>query len=908
MPSYIERVAAAFARAGAHVDRDVLEELAQHAESTFDELRADGASDDRANATIDELIQGWCTDPIALHRATRRTPIKTPELTRSWMAGSWTDAIYAMRLLRMKPGHAAITILTIGLGVGAATTLFSVAYGVLLRPLSWATSDRIVRVIESRGGREGRVPGTMMNGSYLAWSEAPQTIDGIGGWTDGSLTLTGTGDAARVAVTNVSPSLFDVLGAKPLRGRLFTSAEGRDGNWRFALLSQGIWEQRFGAREDIIGESIVLDGSPCVVVGVMPRSFVFPTRATQMWFPMGVAEVDGPNGIKRGQIFRALARLKSGVTVQQAAAEATARAVAAPDAGQVGRALFGATAPIQVNIVDANAAATADVRPAIVLLLIASTLLFVTAIANVANMQLARATARHRELTIRAALGAGVGRLSRQLLIESTIIGVLGAAAGLIMAIALHRAMPSLLPAGFPRADDIAIDARVVAVAALLAAVTAVVAGALPVLHLRRLEISRALSSASLASAGVGRGRLAWTRLMIAGSQVAVTSVLVIGAAMLTRSFVARISADRGYDPSHVVTATVPFPSDYTPERRRQARTRILERLKSRPGISHAAFSTGVPLVSAGGFTSFNFTTPLRDGVDVEVQSIRRLVSPDYFGALGVRIRAGRPLTDADGPGSPTAVVVNRSFVRQYLDDVPLERAVGLSLGSKAVTGTSFDGPATIVGVSDDMRQDSVDAPDQPEMFVAIAQVTTPQVGQAAIVVVRTIDDPAPYVETLRGVVREEDPRIALDGVMTLEQRVGDSVSKPRTYAVLLAGFALFALVIAAAGLFGVLSQSVTQRSRELAVRAALGATRAEVIGAALNHVAFAVAAGLVVGLAASAGLSNMLRPFMYGVSTNDWISFGVAPLVLIIAAVIACVVPARRVIRTNPVEVLREV
>ena len=819
----------------------------------------------------------------------------------------FSDALYGLRVLRAQPGAAAVTILTIALGVGAVTTLFSVAHGVLLRPLSWATGDGLVRVIESRGGREGRIPGTLMNGSYLAWAEAPQTIEGIGSWTDGAVTLTGAGDATRVTVTNVSPSLLELLQARPLRGRLFLPAEGRDGNWRLAILSQGMWEQQFGAREDLIGRQIVLEGGPATVIGIMPRSFRFPSGETQMWLPMSVAPVDGPNGVKRGQIFRALARLKPGVSAQQAAAEATARAAAAPDPGLVAMSLFGAKDPVQVTVKDANEAATAEVRPAILILLVASGLLFVTAIANVANMQLARAAARYRELTIRAALGAGTGRLSRQLLIENAVVGVSGAALGVLLSAALHRFLPALLPAGFPRVDEIAIDGRVLGFAAVLAAFASVAAGVLPVLQARRLDIARALSEGSLASAGAGRGRLAIARLLIVGSQVAVTSVLVISAVLLTRSFLARMAADRGYDATNVLTATVPFPSGYSFEQRQQIRTRMLERLRGWPGITHAAFSTGVPLVSAGGFTSFNFVTPL-SGAAIQVESIRRLVTPEYFGALGIRLRAGRPITEHDTLGTPTAVVVNRSFVRKYLDDMPIEQAIGQSLGPAAVRGTKSDAAAMIVGVADDVRQDVVEAPEQPEMFVAMAQLNEPALGGSSIIIIRTADDPVSYVEALRSVAREQDAGIALDGVMALEERVGRSLSRPRVYAVLLGGFAVFALLIAGAGLFGVLSFSVTQRSRELAVRTALGASRAGVVRVALQQVSVAVVAGLLIGIGLAMGLSNNLAVFLYGVSANDWLSFGLAPVVLLIVGAIACIVPARRVAQTDPVQVLREI
>jgi putative ABC transport system permease protein len=475
------------------------------------------------------------------------------------------------------------------------------------------------------------------------------------------------------------------------------------------------------------------------------------------------------------------------------------------------------------------------------------------------------------------------------------------------MTIALPRVLPSLLPVGFPRADAIAIDGRVLAVAVVLSMIASLAAGVLPMVLARRLDLARAMSEGSLGSVGAGRGHMATTRLLIAGSQVAVTSMLVIGGVLLTRSFVATMTADRGYDPSNVLTATVPFPGGYSFERRQQARARIVERLQARPGVTHAAFSTGVPLMSAGGYTSFTLASPA-GGAEIQAESIRRVVTPGYFGALGVRVRAGRALVETDTAGSPTAVVVNRSFVRKYLDDVPIERAVGMSIGKNAVRGTSYAGEATIVGVADDLRQESVNAPDQPEMFVAMAQLTeAAQQGSSSIVVVRTAGDPVNYVEGLHTVIRDEDPSIALDAVMTMDQRVGQSVSRPRTYAVLLAGFALAALLIAGAGLYGVLSHGVAQRSRELAVRAALGASRARVIRTALSQIAIALVAGLATGVAASMLLANNLAPFLYGVSPSDWVSFAAGPVFLLLAGTLACVVPARRVAQTDAMQVLRE-
>jgi putative ABC transport system permease protein len=906
MPEWGSRIRSAFASVA--IDSDILDELALHAEATYEELRADGVSEAEALEKIDRLIDGWRTNPDSLHRVVKRTvTIIPPSESKSLASGAWADAIYGLRLLRAKPGYAAVTILTIALGVGAVTTLFSVAYGVLLRPLPWGDTERLVRIVESRGGRQGRLPGTMMNGSFLAWSDAPQTIEGIGTFSENPTTLTGLGDAVRIPVTRITPSTFELLKARPLRGRIFESTDGRPG-LRLTIIAQGLWEQRFAMREDIVGQPLVLDGVLHTIIGVMPRDFRFPTADTRAWVAWQVPAVDQPGGGKAGTIMRVIARLKPGVTAAQAAAEGTARAIAGPDAGPVAMSLFGARDPIQISVQDAKEAATADVRPALIILLIASALLFVTAIANVANMQLARATIRHREMTIRAALGAGTARLARQLLIENAMVGVLGGALGLALTVALQAALPALLPADFPRADAIEIDGRVLAFTLLLSAIATVICGVLPLLQVRRIEIARSLSDGSAGSAGAGRGRVAGVRALIVASQVAVTCVLVIGGVLLARSLSAQLEADRGYDPSNLLTAMIPFPQGYAASGRvGAALDRIAERLRERPGVTHAAVSTALPLVSSGGYTGFQFPSSLRGGALVDVESIRRVVSPDYFGALGIRVRAGRPILTGDTDSAPLAVVVNRSFVAKYLDDVPIERAIGFSLGGQAVRSPKGTRDAVIVGVIDDVKQDGPDSPPQPEMFVAYAQLPGAQQGSQAFVVLRTIDDPTTHVEALRTAIREVDPALAVDTVMTMDERIGTSLARPRLYAVLFLAFAVFALVIACAGLFGVLSQTVSQRSRELAVRTALGASQAAVIRVALKQMAVAMLAGLAIGLAISAGLSNQLSPFIYGVSTRDWLSFGVAPLILIVAGVLACIVPARRVAQTDPVQVLRQ-
>lgn len=325
-----------------------------------------------------------------------------------------------------------------------------------------------------------------------------------------------------------------------------------------------------------------------------------------------------------------------------------------------------------------------------------------------------------------------------------------------------------------------------------------------------------------------------------------------------------------------------------------------------RPGVSHAAVGAALPLVSAGGFVTFKFQSPFRSGPEVEVESIRRVVSPSYFGALGLRVAAGRPLTEADNASVPPAVVVNRSFVRNYLDDVPIERAVSQSLGLNAVRGTKVEAPAQIVGVVDDIQQAGAEGPPQPEMFVSSAQLPGMNFEEWFIVL-RTNDDPSAHVAGLRAFVREQDPSLAIDAVMTMDQRIAASVSRPRTYAALLGGFALFALLIAGTGLFGVLSHSVTLRSREIAVRTALGATRGAVVRTVLAQMALAMAGGVTIGLLLALALSANFAQFVYGVSTRDWVSFAAGPVLLLVAGSLACIVPARRVANTDPLQVLRD-
>jgi len=821
---------------------------------------------------------------------------------RQTSAGLIQDARYAMRLLRRDPGFTAVAILTMALGIGATTTLFSVAYGVLIKPLPWPHADRLVRVTETRAGRIGRVRGTVMNGTYLAWAEHPTTIDGLAGWTRRTQTMTiAGGEPRRVPIISITPSAFPLLEARPLLGRSFVEGEGARGAPGVALLSYGLWREQFGGRPEAVGGELRLDDQPYTIVGVMPREFAFPDREARLWTAWVVPGVNSPQGLLTGVIFSALARLRDGVMPAQAEAEATARARSAPDASQVALALFGAKEPIDIAVTPARDALTQDVKPAIVVLLAAVGLLLMTATANVASLQLARAATRRHELAIRAAIGAGTARLTRQLLVESGILGLAGGAAGLALAVALHRMLPAILPADFPRLDDVAMDYRVLLFAVAISLAASVACGLMPAFDARRVDLAESLGDGGSQSRSSVGARTARIRTLIMAGQVAVACLLLVGASLLGRSFVALINADRGYDPSNLLTARLSLPAAYSMERRVQVLEGIAGRLRGVAGVRDVGYGNALPLLTAGGFRAFKMRPPSDPSTEVDVNAIERVVSPGYFGALGLRLSAGRTLSDTDTMTAPPVIVVNRSFAARYLGASPLGAMVP-NLGMCRGNGDRWQ----VVGVVEDMRQGSVTDTPQAELFLPFRQTGCTSAAADPIVIVRSSGDPVPYASILRDLVKQEAPALALDSVMTMDDRVMTSLARPRTYALLLAGFAAFALAIAGVGLFGVLSYSVAQRTREIGVRTALGAQARDIVRLILREGLGMTALGIVTGLLMSAAAARSLSTFLFGVTAFDATSFLVVPLVLAVVAVAACLAPARRAARVDALQALR--
>jgi putative ABC transport system permease protein len=804
------------------------------------------------------------------------------------------DFRYAVRLLRRQPRFTALMVLTIALGVGATTVLFSVAYGVLMKPLQWPNAGRIVVLHETRGGNPPRF-GAFTNTAYLAWRGEASTVDSMAAWSERLATLSGAGEPERIRITAATASLFSVLGARPLIGSFFTE---RDETSPLVVISEGLWRRRFGGAPSALGRGLELDGVVYTISGVLADRLMFPTGQASAVVPFAVQ----PSAGNSLSTFNALAVLRPGATPDQAAAEATARGRFAADTGLTTTALFGSNGPIRVTAESLLDSLTAHVRRPLLVLLVAVGLLLATATANVAGLQLARATTRTREIAIRTALGAGRARVTRQLLVEGLLVGIAGGVAGLGLAWLLHRLMPSVLPADFPRAGDFVVDSVVMTFALVLSVAASILAGLLPARRARQLDIVRALAAEGGAS-GMGGRSPARARMLIMAGQVAVACVLLVGASLLGRSFFALLTADRGYDPRGILSARLSMPSSMYPsaERRFAIVDRIVERLSGVSGVVDAAFTSELPLTPGGSTSAFTMRSPRGEGV-VEVQASPRIVSPRYFAALGMRIVAGRGFSERDTAASEPVVVVNRAFARKFLGESPLGAKVPLA-GYGPPDGAIVE--TTVIGVVDEVRYVTAGDTSQPELFYSHRQMKGRLPVNTVTLLARTSGDPRAAAGALRLAAREADDRLAVDAVMPLEQRVLVTLAQPRLYAVLVGGFALFALLVAAVGLFGLLSYSVSQRARELAIRAALGARRSDILSLVLRQAFAVILMGLTAGMLAAAWFAGLLSTQLYGIAQYDLVTFTAVPLLLLAAGAVACLVPARRAVRLQPWRVL---
>ncbi len=792
------------------------------------------------------------------------------------------DVRFAVRSLAKRPGFAAASVLTLALGIGGTTAVFSVVEGVLLKPLPYADPERLVE-IDAGMGVMGEVLAMRGRVAALQRVEAYQAT--------GEVSLTGEADPERLAAARVTPGLFTVLGASARIGRTFLPEEDRPGSDAVVLLGDGLWRRRFGSDPSLVGRRIDVDGVSRTVVGVMPAGFRFPSPAIQLWIPV-VTEGVPPPVLWGSGGYHKIGRLRPGAAPGEARREVRALEPRM-------RELLPWTMPAEYwsdpLVVPLRDEMVGEIRPMLLLLFGAVALLLLVACANVANLLLARATARRGEVSIRAALGARRARIVRQLLTESLVLGLAGGGAGLGLAFGAVALLHCAALMDFPRIGEVTMDARVLGFAFAASLATSVLFGLVPALRASGSRAGATLAEGARAGTSRERQRLS-AALVIA--QIAVSAVLVIGATLLLRSFGRLIAVDPGFRPESVVVAKVAPPRFRYPEDEDRARfyRDVLERLASLPGPHAQAIGTGVPF---GGdafgsvFLIEGRPEPASSG-DWPLADARLTVSAGYFRALGVPVLSGRRFTSADREGAPGVAIVSRGLAHRYW---PGEDVVGKRL--RLVFDEEW---RTVVGVVGDVKWSDLGASAGSALYVPLGQGPNGSMR----VVLRTGGDASAASAAVRSAVALVDGDAPVSDIRTERQLLSASLARPRSLTGLLALFAALALGLGAVGTYGVTAYAVGLRTREYGIRFALGAPRRHVLWLVLRRAGMLAIGGITVGVVAAFLASRVLSGALYGVSPVDPITFTVAPLVLVAVVLVASYVPARHATRVEPIRVLR--
>jgi putative ABC transport system permease protein len=802
------------------------------------------------------------------------------------------DLRYALRTLYRWPGFTAVVVLTLALGIGANAAIFSVVNAVLLRPLPYTAPDRLVFVLGTpTDGDSAKVGSLSSYPDYADFRERAKSFSQLAAMSVRQTTVTGQSfEPAIVSGSPVTANLFPMLGVAPALGRSFLAEEDKPGAPAVVIVSDQFWRQRLNTNPNVVGSALAVNGTPATIVGVMPPRFDFPGRAA-LWFPAAA-----PNDPRtRGQhSFSIVGRLAPGVTL------ATANREVAGIARQLETEYPGMNAKRGARVQGMAEAIVGDVRPALLVLLGSVGLVLLIVCVNVANLFLARATARTREVAVRTALGAGRSRLARQFLTESVVVTAIGSSLGLVVAYWGSKLLVSKAPRTIPRASEIGIDGNVLLFLLALSVITAVIFGVLPA-----LQMSRGMPIASLREGGRGaRGGIArrGLRQALVVSEVALAVVLVVGASLLVKSFWKMQRVDPGFVPDRMVVVQIQLPpSRYAGfadgDRVRAFYADLYTRLTARPEVQSVAVAMQHPL--APGWTS-SFTIAGREPPPAgqEPESSIRPVMPGYFRAVGAKLLRGREIQESDGVGAPGVVVINEAFARLHFpNEDPLGRRIERASWWKGMP-TSYE----IVGIVADERFQGPRAPADPATYFSMAQFTF----NDNWLLVRTKGDPKPFIPHLRQIVWSMDRDLPLENVRTMDQILDESVADSRFNTVLLSLFAIVALVLAAIGIYGVLAYTVAQRTSEIGLRMALGAQRSSVLRLVVGNGLTLALIGVAIGAAGSLLATRALERLVFGVSTTDPVVFGAVALALTAVAGTAALVPALRASRVDPIVALR--
>jgi putative ABC transport system permease protein len=810
------------------------------------------------------------------------------------METMWQDVRFGVRMLLKKPVFTAIAVLALALGAGANTAIFSVVNGVLLRPLPYKDPDKLVRI----GEWSKQVPGMSISyPNFKDWRERNRVFDGLAATQFDSYNLTGGDEPERLQGRNVSYNFFDVLGVLPAAGRSFRSDEDRAGAPRVTVISHGLWQRRFGGDRKIVGKSVALNGESYTVVGVLPRDYRFGTQ-TDVFVPLGLKEDDETVRERDNHPgIYAVARLKDGVTFEQAQEEM--KGIAAQLAEEYPKENAGNS----VSLTPLREYFVGDVRTSLLMLLAAVGFVLLIACANVANLLLARAASRSREIAVRKAMGASRFRIIRQLLTESLMLAIVGGTVGLLLAMwgvdVLRRASLDLLPT----TAEIGLDRTVLLFTFGICILTGVLFGLAPALSASKTDLSESLKEGGRTGAEGGPRNL--VRSMLVVIEVALSVMLLVGSGLLVRSFMLLRETETGFRQENLLTMQLSYRVGKDEGGKAVNFFRAVEeKVRALPGVEAAALSNGVPLLGSSE-TSFQIEGRPVAEPGKRPMTVAFWTTPGHLDAMGIRLLRGRFIGEHDTAGSLPVTVIDEEFARLYF---PGEEPVGQYLAGDP----EHDIPhSQIVGVVAHVKNYGLDSPGpvQAEMYRPRAQVPDkyqPLLAERVSLLVRTFQEPEALTAAVRHAVQEVDPNLPVYSVQTMEQVVSDSVASQRLSMMLLLIFAAVAVVLAAVGIYGVMSYAVSQRTHEIGVRMALGAQGGDVLRMVVRQGMLLVLIGVGAGLLLAAALTRLMSGLLYGVSATDPLTFAGVPLLLFAVALIACLVPARRATKVDPMEALR--
>jgi len=813
----------------------------------------------------------------------------------------WQDLGYGLRMLFKNPRFTAVAVLSLAIGIGATSAIFSVANALLLRPLAYKDADRLV-ILWNRSPGLNVAQDWLSPGEYLDIKAENQVFDEVAATIDSSFNLTGEGRPERVEGARVSSSLFPLLGAQAMLGRVFSPEEDVKGRPPIAILSHGFWQRHFAADHAVVGKTLILDGVAVTIVGVMPREFslnkeVMPTvnkiKSADLLLPLPMSET--MRSTRSNEDYNIFGRLRLGTTVEQAQADID-RIVNGMKEQYPGN--YPPSSGFTISVVPLLQQVVGDVRRALLVLLGAVGFVLLIACANVANLQLARAAVRQKEIAVRAAVGAGRTRIIQQLLTESVLLSLLGGALGLLLAFMAVRVLRLFGPDTLPRLNEIGLDSRVLLFTFLVSLVTGIVFGLAPALRAARVDLNEVLKDGGRGPAGsstIGSSHHKIKDLLVI-AEVALSLVLLIGAGLLLRTYQRIQDASPGFDAHNVLSFRMSLPpSKYKSAAAAAFYKQLGERIKALPGVEAAGIAYSLPMSSvalAWGPVTIEGYVP-KNSADF-VMANQRFVSSGYFRAMGVPLAKGRYFDERDIKDGPQAAIINESLAHRFW---PNEDPLGkrLELGDKEPW-------RTIVGVVHDAKEFSVDNDVPIGIYFPAEQIPI----RNMFMVVRTSKDPAPMTAPITREIQALDPEVPAFDLRTMEGRLSDSLARQRFSTFLLGVFAAVALVLAAIGIYGVLAYSVNQRTHEIGIRMALGAQPMNILRMVIRQSLVLVTVGTIIGLGGAFALTRVMSSLLYGITATDARAFFIPPLVLGVVAVLASYLPARRAARVDPMIALR--